>query len=177
MWVFLPWPTHSSEYPTTYDGAIQTAAETWWPDLPQWRLLKAQYWQESRLDPKARSNVGASGVAQFMPRSWADVIHALKWPDDVSAEDADYAIEGGAWYDAKLRRSWKGRAALDSHDLALASYNAGIGNVLKAQKLCDDARLWAEIAPCFGSVTGAENARQTTEYVSKTHRWWREMEK
>ena len=78
---------------------------------------------------------------------------------------------------AKLRRTWaRERGALEKHDLALASYNAGTGNVLAAQKFCADARLWAGIAPCLAHVTGAEHARETTDYVTKVHRWHKEME-
>lgn len=128
------------------------------------------------MDPTARSQVGAEGVAQFMEPSWQDVIHALNWPKIVSRRDAAYAIEGGAWYMAKLRRSWKGRESLASHDLALGSYNAGMGSLIKAQKLCNDARLWGEIAPCIDQVTGPQNGKQTRDYVIKIHRWYKEMQ-
>jgi soluble lytic murein transglycosylase-like protein len=149
--------------------------EKWWPDFPLWRLLKAQYWQESRLDPTARSRVGAEGIAQFMPGTWQDAIKALGWPRTLSRRDAAYAIEGGAWYMRKLRGGWKNRSPADSHDLALASYNAGVGNILKAQKYCGGARLWPQIAPCLQQATGARNAHETTSYVARIHRWHRAM--
>ncbi len=150
--------------------------EKWWPDLPVWRLLKAQYWQESRLDPDVRSPAGAEGVAQFMPGTWADAVRALGWPDLLSRRDARHAIEGGAWYMRKLRGGWKNRRVMDSHDLALGSYNAGMGNIIKAQAVCGGARLWAEIAPCLPQVTGPVHARETTDYVVKIHRWHAVME-
>jgi hypothetical protein len=42
--------------------------------------------------------------------------------------------------------------------------------VLAAQHACarsdnDWARLWPEIAPCLGAVSGPANARQTRDYV------------
>ncbi|MBY0512051.1 MAG: transglycosylase SLT domain-containing protein [Rhodospirillaceae bacterium] len=138
--------------------------------------MKAQYWQESRLNPTARSPAGAEGIAQFMPGTWRDAVKALGWPRMLSRRDAVHAIEGGAWYMRKLREGWRNRAPADRHDLALASYNAGMGNILKAQKHCGDARLWSHIAPCLPRVTGPRNARETTTYVSNIHRWHRAME-
>lgn len=171
-----PLPTFSAEFPTRYDPALKAAVVKWWPDLPRWRLLKAQYWQESRLDPAARSPVGAEGIAQFMPGTWQDAIKALGWPPMLSRRDAAHAIEGGAWYMRKLRGQWKGRAPHDSHDLALASYNAGLGNILKAQNHCDGARFWRHIAPCLRQVTGPRHTGETTSYVTHIHRWHRALE-
>lgn len=94
----------------------------------------------------------------------------------LSRRDAATAIEGGAWYMRKLRNSWKSRSALDAHDLALGSYNAGMGNILKAQGRCGGARLWADIAPCLAAVTGAAHGRETIDYVAKIHRWHAAME-
>lgn len=94
----------------------------------------------------------------------------------LSRREAVYAIEGGAWYMRKLRGGWKNRAIADSHDLALASYNAGVGNILKAQKHCSNARLWTQIAPCLPRITGRGNAHETTSYVANIHRWFRVIE-
>lgn len=149
----------------------------WWPDLPDWKWLKSQYWQESRLDPTAVSGVGAEGIAQMMPGTWIDVIRAMNWPLTVSRRDAALAIEGGAYYQFKQRAAWgtSGRTAIDRNDLGLAAYNAGLGNVLKAQMACADARLWAQISPCLAGVTG-QYAGETLDYVVKIHHWRGEME-
>jgi len=139
-------------------------------------LLKAQYWQESLLDPDARSPAGAEGIAQFMAPTWRDAISALGWPRTLSRRDAAHAIQGGAWYMAKLRHTWRrDRAVLEKHDLALASYNAGTGNILAAQAACNNAHLWAGMAPCLPQVTG-RHARETTDYVTRVHHWHRLME-
>ena len=176
------WPTswadaRGAAFPGGYDGAIKHAVARWWPDLPAWKLLKAQYWQESRLDPAARSPAGAEGIAQFMEPTWRDAIRALGWPRTLSRRDAAYAIEGSAWYMARLRRTWtrRERHVLERHDLGLASYNAGTANVLTAQRLCADGRLWRDIAPCMPRVTGPVHARETVDYVVKVHRWYKEL--
>lgn len=157
-----------------YDPQIQSAVKRWWPDLPTWKLWKAQLYQESKLDPKAVSPVGARGLAQFMPGTWNDVASQM---GVTGTPHDDTAIEAGAYYMAKLRATWKrDRAPIDRHDLAAASYNAGTGNVLKAQRFCGDANLWAAVGECMHLVTGEKNADETKTYVTRIHRWWREME-
>lgn len=159
-----------------YDFEIKKAAKRWWPDLP-WKLWKAQLYQESRLDPSAISPVGARGLAQFMPATWNDVVQQLDFDTGTSPHDPDYAIEAGAYYMAKLRQTWKrDRGPFERNVLAQAAYNAGTGNILKAQRLCGDARLWPGIAPCMPKVTGEKNAHETQTYVQRIDRWWKQME-
>lgn len=159
-----------------YDDPIRTAVKRWWGDLPDWRLWKAQLFQESHLDPAAVSPVGARGIAQIMPGTWSDLSRRLDIPAGVTPHDARYAIEAGAVYDADLRRTWsRNRPAIEAHRLALASYNAGTGHILKAQKACGDARLWAEISPCLPQITG-QHARETLGYVDRTLHWRQLME-
>lgn len=78
---------------------------------------------------------------------------------------------------AKLRRTWRrDRAILERNELAQASYNAGTGNILRAQAYCGGARLWPAVRACLPLVTGAQNAHETVTYVERIQRWWREME-
>jgi hypothetical protein len=109
-----------------------------------------------------------------MPATWADVMRDLGVS---AAPHEDIAIEAGAYYMAKLRRTWRvERTGLESNELAQASYNAGAGNILKAQKFCGNARLWPAIRECLPLVTGERNARETRTYVERIEKWWREME-
>jgi hypothetical protein len=69
---------------------------------------------------------------------------------------------------ARQRAFWRGRpprAAPERQELALASYNAGGDNIVKAQTACLGARLWSGIAPCVSRITGDRNARETQGYV------------
>ena len=162
-------------FPDRYDALIKGAARIYWGDFPFWSAWKAQLWQESRLDPDAVSPVGAAGVAQFMPGTWREIAPALGYghfpPSSVRP-----AIEAGAYYMAKLRRGWSApRPAFDRHWLAAASYNAGFGNILKAQKVCGGPSLYREIISCLPQVTGRHSA-ETIDYVTKIRRWWRMME-
>lgn len=165
----------ASSFPDRYDGQIERAAHLYWPGGPDWRWWKAQLYQESLLNPNARSHVGAEGLAQFMPGTWAQVTRELGW-SGISPRDAKYAIEAGAYYMAKLRRSWKSpRPAMDRHQLAQASYNAGLGHLVKAQRLCGGAVLYADIVRCLPQVTG-HHSRETITYVERIARWRRDME-
>lgn len=153
-----------------YDGDIKRAVDIYWPEYPFWRSWKAQLYQESRLNPDAVSPVGARGLAQFMPGTWQEVSLELNLIG--LSPNSDIAIEAGAYYMAKMRRFWSSpRPEEERQRLAQASYNAGAGNIIRAQKLCDGARSWEQIEKCLPQVTGASNAHETQTYVSRIERW------
>lgn len=129
------------------------------------------------MNPDAVSPVGARGLAQIMPQTWIEVTRRLGWGAAISPFLAEPAIEAGAYYQAQQRRMWgdKGRTAGDRNQLGQASYNAGAGSILKAQKLCGEPRLWAEIAPCLTLVTGRYSA-ETLTYVGNIARWQAQKE-
>lgn len=168
---FVCWPAWS--FPDSYDAEIKDAAADWLPGV-DWRLLKAQYYQESRLEPGAVSPVGAAGVAQFMPGTWGEVSTALGY-DSLSPHDAEPAITAGAYYMARMRKGWTSpRPEMDRHSLALASYNAGFGNLLRAQEYCGWPNLYNDIITCLPRVTG-DHSRETITYVKRIWRYWQEM--
>ena len=149
MLVCAYWPSVSwsgSLFPDRYDAQIKKASKRYLPGS-DWRLLKAQYYQESRLDPKAESPVGAKGVGQFMPGTWKEVSKKLGF-GQVSPHIAKYSIQAGAYYMARLRKNWSSpRPEMHRHSLALASYNAGLGNMLKAQKKRRMMRFFIRLSP------------------------------
>ncbi len=153
-----------------YDGQIRQAVATYWPDYPDWLSWKAQLYQESRLDPAAVSPAGAKGLAQFMPGTWEDMRQQLRLGPAASPHD-DIAIQAGAYYMARLRAAWKSRRTAHSRQqLAQASYNAGLGHILRAQSACYGARDWTYIAPCLPGVTG-RHAAETITYVDRIAKW------
>lgn len=158
-------------FPDRYDGEIRKAVATYWPDHPVWLAWKAQLYQESRLDAAAVSPAGARGLAQIMPGTWNDLRRQLRLGPAASPHD-DIAIQAGAFYMAQQRRAWSApRPSEARHLLAQASYNAGLGNIIQAQRQCGGARDWPDIAPCLGAVTGARNAAETRTYVARIARW------
>lgn len=171
MFLFTSSANCYAKYTNEYDAAIESAVDKWWLDLPEWKLWKAQLIAESGLNTNAQSPVGAKGLAQVMPKTWSDIIRALKYPADVSPYDAELAVEGGAWYMAKLRKQWKNRPVLESHWLGAASYNRGTGWIIKDQAECNGALLWKDIEPCT-----LKHTTETPSYVKRIKKLWGELQ-
>lgn len=147
-----------------YDKQIRSA---WGRYLPQydWGVGWAQIQQESAGDPNARSPVGALGLAQFMPLTWEDMKRASVVPLDASPRDARHAIQAQAFYMSQLSRFWSSpRPDSDRLRLALASYNAGAGNIHKSQVECGNPSGYAAIMSCLPMITG-RHAAETLGYV------------
>jgi soluble lytic murein transglycosylase-like protein len=100
---------------TAFDATIKKAAEKYGLEL--W-FLRALIWQESRFHPEVVSKRGAIGLCQLLPDTAAEL--------KINPYDPWQNIEGGAKYLAKLLKRYKG-----DKPLALAGYNAGMGNVRK----------------------------------------------
>lgn len=146
------------------------------PITYDWRFLKATCIQESRLDPFAVSPVGARGLCQFMPGTWRDAIRSgiVDKPQDVWLPEA--SIRAAAWYLGQGHQFWSSpRPAMDCTLLATAGYNAGNGNIHKAQQHCNMAVLYKDIIPCLPQVTG-HHSRETIGYVENIFgKWWPQL--
>ena len=142
-----------------YDGDFRTAVYLYWPPglKDDWCDLKAQCTVESGLRPDAESPVGAVGLCQFMPGTWADWLQFSKQTTD--RRDAAVNIRASAWYMAKLLQFWGAPRTPECRmELAQASYNAGAGRVHLAQK-----RLGGVCLSDFGS----DLPEETRHYVPK----------
>lgn len=160
-------------FPDRYDDDIKRAAKLYLPGY-DWRLWKAQLYQESRLDPDAVSPVGAAGLAQFMPATWQEVASQLSL-GSTSPHAAKPAILAGAYYQGRMIATWKApRPPPDRYSLAAASYNAGAGNLIRAQRLCGGLNGYAEIINCLPEVTG-HHSKETITYVERIWKYWSMM--
>ncbi len=81
--------------------------------------------QESRFESEIRSPVGATGLMQVMPTTAEWIAPKIKLKD-YSLTNAQDNINLGTWYFQHTHEEYKNNAAL-----AVASYNAGPGNVAK----------------------------------------------
>jgi membrane-bound lytic murein transglycosylase F len=129
-----------------------------------YELLKAQYIQESSLNRMAKSSANAQGISQILPSTWNFISKKLN-KTNISPFNTEYSIMYGSYYMKYLRDNWKfKRPEIDRYRLSLASYNAGLGNILKSQKLCDEKLLYTEIIKCLPDITGRHH-KETLHYV------------
>jgi len=105
-----------SRNPAEFDKIINSCAAEFGVDRT---LVKAVIHAESGYNPNAVSSKGAAGLMQLMPATAQD----LKVADSFNPSDN---IRGGVRYLRFLLDTFKGDVTL-----ALAAYNAGMGNVAK----------------------------------------------
>lgn len=125
-----------------------------------WSITHAIARQESQFDQFIRSHAGALGLMQLMPgtaRQTAEHM-GLAYSQSRLTSDQDYNVMLGSTYYSQLLDQWGG-----NHVLAVASYNAGAGNVRKWIALNGDPRepgvdvvAWIETIPFTETRTYVE---------------------
>jgi len=166
QWIEAPdLDMHSGSLGTILDPLQRFAAQYGF----DWRLIAAQAYQESRLDPAARSRSGAIGLMQLLPSTAKDMGF-----DDISNPEAN--LEAGIRYMAWLRDKYFSDPALPEAvrvDFALAAYNAGPGRVRRwrreAPELGIDPERW------FGGVENLALERVGSEpvrYVANINKYF-----
>jgi soluble lytic murein transglycosylase len=121
-----------------------------------WSLANGITRQESSFDRYAISWAGARGMMQLMPGTAREEARKLGVGYDGSRiHDADYNVMLGSSYFQRMLNTWDG-----SVPLAVASYNAGAGNVRKWVNAYGDPRTgrvdvisWIEAIP-FSETKG-----------------------
>ncbi|TSJ47864.1 transporter substrate-binding domain-containing protein [Fluviicola chungangensis] len=96
-----------------------------------WRLVAALIYHESKFNPNARAFGGAYGLMQFMPGTGPKFGVYPTSPPEVQ-------IQGGYKYLSRITKLWT--AIKDDNErnkFILASYNAGAGHILDAQRLAE----------------------------------------
>lgn len=135
-----------------------------------WRLVAAVAFQESRLDPEARSAAGAVGLMQLLPATAAYV-----GIDDPAPIEAN--IRAGVRYLAYLRDEVFVDEALDAQvrqHFMLAAYNAGPRRVRELRQLTE-AQLGLDPDRWFFNVERAAQAEignETVRYVTNVNKYW-----
>ncbi|MBK5259791.1 MAG: transglycosylase SLT domain-containing protein [Thermoanaerobaculia bacterium] len=111
-------------YPVKYDEPIRKYSERHGVDP---NLVRGLILQESYFDPRAKSRVGATGLMQIMPPTGKELARKLRVPFGESRLDnPEVNVQLGTRHLRGLIDMFGGSAYL-----AVASYNAGQGNVLK----------------------------------------------
>jgi membrane-bound lytic murein transglycosylase MltF len=132
-------------------------------------MLAAQGYQESQLDQKARSHVGAIGIMQIMPQTGAE----LKVGD---IQIAEHNVHAGAKYMEQLMEKYFPDANFSEGNrplFAFASYNAGPGSISKMRKEAKkrglDPDKWFNNVEL---VTAEKIGAETTTYVRNIYKYY-----
>lgn len=133
-----------------------------------WRIFKAQALAESEMNPNARSWVGARGLMQLMPTTYAAIQSRAGFG---AIDDPEWNIAAGILHDRGLWRRWERDSIhADRREFMFASYNAGEGTILKAQRACVarslDRRAWRSVETVAPEVP-RWRYRETLGYVRK----------
>jgi len=120
--------------PGEYQGVVLKAGSICPEITPP--LIAAQIEAESSWNPNAVSEVGAQGMTQFMPDTWASFGRDGDGDGKADILNAKDAIYSQGVYMCALASEVKERISAgklkgDVPQLALAAYNSGIGNVDK----------------------------------------------
>jgi soluble lytic murein transglycosylase-like protein len=117
----------SMYYPRKYNDLIDEEADKNGVDP---NVIRALILQESYYNPKARSRVGATGLMQLMPPTAKDHARRLRLGySEKRLTEPEYNIPLGVFHFRMLMNMFRGNTYL-----AVASYNAGQGNVMKWQR-------------------------------------------
>ena len=108
-----------------YSPFIKAAAKKYGFD---WRLISAQIYQESHLNPWAKSPAGAKGLMQLLSRT----ARSLNVKDIYNPVEN---INAGVQYLKKLYDHFGGANETDRLLISLADYNIGQGHIRDAQRL------------------------------------------
>ncbi|QAY79092.1 lytic transglycosylase domain-containing protein [Sphingosinicella sp. BN140058] len=126
----------------------------------QWSLAHGITRQESSFDRAAVSHADARGMMQLMPGTAREQARKVGLPYDLGrlTSDPSYNVMLGTSYFQRLLDQWGGNVPM-----AVASYNAGAGNVAKWVRQNGDPRAGADIVRWIEDIPYSE----TRNYVQR----------
>ena len=173
--LFLSCPISSFGYErynrvTKYDSYFKKYSKHCFGPGFDWRYFKSQAIAESNLNSDAKSHVGAKGIMQIMPKTFKEIKYKNPSIKGTSLQPK-WNIAAGILYDRAIWKLWKAkRPFTDRLAFMFGSYNAGKGNILKAQKIAEskgmDPNIWSSIKKNLMNVTG-RHSKETIGYVDK----------
>lgn len=148
-----------------YDKYFRLYAAIHFDGLIAWPWFKAQAIAESNLDMNAVSPVGARGIMQIMPATAKEIASELQIIPNIG--DPKTSINFGIYYCRKMWNIFKKEDGIERLRFALGAYNAGAGNIIKAQAETDRPTVWDTVSGSLHKITGERNAHQTINYVRR----------
>ncbi len=167
--LFMGTSLEAQRWTERYDPSFRKYSKRYFGVGFDWRLFKAQGMTESNLDPNAHSWVGARGVMQLMPSTFAEI--RTKNPAWTSIDNMEWNIAAGIYYDRRLWLQWRDSVDTEDHRYFMfGSYNAGRIPILRAQGVARqrtlDPRFWASVEIVAPDVRGWRH-KETLIYVRR----------
>ena len=114
-----------------YDATFRRYSKRFFSAAFDWHWFKAQGMAESNLDSTATSWVGARGIMQLMPATYAEI--RSRQPAFGPIDDPEWNIAAGIYYNRQLWRRWTPRIPDEARlPFVFGSYNAGEGTIARA---------------------------------------------
>jgi membrane-bound lytic murein transglycosylase F len=152
-----------------FDGTFRKYSRRYFGIAFDWRRFKAQAMAESNLDTAAVSWVGARGLMQLMPSTYARIQSAR--PEFGDINDPEWNIAAGILHDRYLWKLWAPTVP-DSERVhfMFGSYNAGAGPITRATAAARTQQLaagrWTSIEQVAATVP-RWRYRETLGYVRR----------
>ncbi len=172
--VFLNTTAHSEDFQrynkvTHYDHYFSKYTKRNFGPAFNWHHFKAQAIAESRLKENATSHVGAVGLMQIMPTTYKEITKRHRHIKG-SGSNPQWNIAAGIAYNRSIWNIFKAdRPFQDRLDFTFGAYNAGKGNIIRAQKRAKRSGLnpdvWSSIEQTLPQVTG-RHSKETLDYVT-----------
>lgn len=162
-----------------YDDTFRKYSKRFFGVGFDWHYFKAQGLAESGLDPQARSPVGARGVMQLMPGTYA-IIKKARSEQFGNIEDPEWNIAAGILYNRDLWHVWSDNPD-DQERLRFmfGSYNAGPGTIRRATRVAKTRQLndktWRSVEEVAPAVQ-RWRYKETLPYVKKIEGNYRTIE-
>ena len=159
----------SKQWTAKFDGHFRKYSKRFFGVGFDWRWFKAQAIAESSLKEDAKSWVGAKGVMQIVPRTFAEIQE--KNPSFININEPRWNIAAGIYYDSQQYRRWKDiTSSADKMSFMFASYNAGRRTILNAQRVSKREGLpgisWRDIESIAPKVPRWRH-KETLQYIKK----------
>jgi soluble lytic murein transglycosylase-like protein len=168
----------SSRDQERYDDIFRKYSKRFFGPAFDWQYFKAQALAESGLDPNAKSPVGARGVMQLMPGTYA-LIKKNK-PELGDITDPEFNIGAGIMHSRGLWHEWNGHPDDERLRFMFGSYNAGEGPIIRAKRAARAQQLnekaWSNIEVVAPKVE-RWRYRETLPYVRKIEKNYAELSK
>lgn len=159
----------NAKHAERFDPTFKKYSKRYFGVAFDWQRFKAQAMAESNLDTAAVSYVGARGLMQLMPSTYAAIQSAR--PDFGHINDPEWNIAAGIMHDRYLWKKWTA-AASDSERVhfMFGSYNAGEGPITRAAAAARQRQLepsvWSSIEAVAPDIP-RWRYRETLGYVKK----------